>query len=687
VLELIELMFKNIGRFVEEQCIAISVFGSFVQVDGQNNNTKGSSGSGKTTVFNALDYLLGINDLPATVLQSRAIINPDEDAIWVQGKFLYYGEAITITRTTGKFKIEGDSFGTACTQKKAEDKLLEIMGMPAKLFRKVIHKRQKEGGFFLNLTPSEMHDFLMDCCGLSQFKKKYGIIEARIKDLTAHQTGVDNDLKTATTSLSVTQDAILALGLAPIKDMHEEVIKDLQEKADRSRIRLATVRQRCEEIDREYALHRPDTTNGAHDATHRENLEKRRTEIEAEIRRHIEEEKARQEKVRNEISERGMRRIHIVSRVEQGEAGKREAARLAAEIREIRAQRCPTCAQDWADESSIAAEKTKLAELVVLKQFVVDGAKAADEIITLDGELSALKGTLSPITSPQLPTLNEELAKVTGQILDEKRRAQELYDQQSVEIRKKLDTFMAGQTELRKKSDIEIEQVRGQLDVDQRVLDSALQKLRAYEEASARYDQTYNELAKKSKFWEERAINYRKDLESTNIELKKALETEKAIKYYVSYSFDAALDAIGDRATKIIRCIPNTSSATIQFEGTKETQKGTVKEEVNAVISTDGEIGIPIKSLSGGERTSTDLAVDLAVIDYIETKTGKGLNIFALDEPFDGLGTVEIEMVLEVLKNANINKKLIIVDHNPEVKQMVQNRLVVVRDGLTSKVA
>ena len=63
------------------------------------------------------------------------------------------------------------------------------------------------------------------------------------------------------------------------------------------------------------------------------------------------------------------------------------------------------------------------------------------------------------------------------------------------------------------------------------------------------------------------------------------------------------------------------------------------------------------------------------------------MNIFALDEPFDGLGTVEIEMVLEVLKNANTNKKLIIVDHNPEVKEMVQNRLVVTRDGLTSQVA
>jgi DNA repair exonuclease SbcCD ATPase subunit len=229
--------------------------------------------------------------------------------------------------------------------------------------------------------------------------------------------------------------------------------------------------------------------------------------------------------------------------------------------------------------------------------------------------------------------------------------------------------------------------VRGQADIDRRVYESAVQKLQSYEQSRARYEQTYNELSKKAKSFEETTVKCKSDLEVTIYCQKKALEVEKAIKYYVSFSFDEALDAISEKATKIIRCIPNTSNATIQFEGTRETGKGVVKEEVNAVISVDGEIGVPIKSLSGGERTSTDLAVDLAVIDYIETKTGKGLNVFIIDEPFDGLGTVEIEMALEVFKNANINKKLIIVDHNPEVKQMVQDRLVVVRDGLTSKVA
>ena len=158
------------------------------------------------------------------------------------------------------------------------------------------------------------------------------------------------------------------------------------------------------------------------------------------------------------------------------------------------------------------------------------------------------------------------------------------------------------------------------------------------------------------------------------------------MKTFISCSFDDALESIGEAATKIIRCIPTMSNATIQFEGQKETQDGKVKEEVNAVISMDGDIGIPIKSLSGGERSSVDLAVDLAVIDFVESESAKGIDVFILDEPFTGLDTVSIEMALEVLKNSNSTKKLIVVDHNPEVKQMVSNRLVVVRDGSSSTI-
>jgi DNA repair exonuclease SbcCD ATPase subunit len=90
--------------------------------------------------------------------------------------------------------------------------------------------------------------------------------------------------------------------------------------------------------------------------------------------------------------------------------------------------------------------------------------------------------------------------------------------------------------------------------------------------------------------------------------------------------------------------------------------------------------------LSGGERAAVDISIDIAVLGLIEDKTNKGIDVFILDEPFTGLDGTNIEMVLEVLKNANMHKKLIVVDHNPIVKEQISDRITIIRDGLTSRV-
>lgn len=185
----------------------------------------------------------------------------------------------------------------------------------------------------------------------------------------------------------------------------------------------------------------------------------------------------------------------------------------------------------------------------------------------------------------------------------------------------------------------------------------------------------------------------RADIAMANATLDKLKESEDIVseakilaKAFVSCSFDEALESIGNKATIIIRGIPNMQTATIQLEGTRETQEGTVREEVTAILSIDGEQGVPIKSLSGGERSAMDLAIDLAVIDFLESETGKGMNLFILDEPFTGLGPAEIEPILELLQNSNLNKKIIIVDHNEIVKQNISNKITVVRTGEFSQV-
>jgi DNA repair exonuclease SbcCD ATPase subunit len=156
-----------------------------------------------------------------------------------------------------------------------------------------------------------------------------------------------------------------------------------------------------------------------------------------------------------------------------------------------------------------------------------------------------------------------------------------------------------------------------------------------------------------------------------------AEESKRLIKSYSLQKFQETLDSIGETASDILRNVPNMATASIYFEGCKETGSGSIKEEVTAFINMDGESDVDIKSLSGGERTAIDLAVDLAVIDILEVKAGKGADFFILDEPFDGLDSVGRAAIVDIIKGIDSNKRIIIVDHGAETKEIISDEVVV----------
>jgi len=150
--------------------------------------------------------------------------------------------------------------------------------------------------------------------------------------------------------------------------------------------------------------------------------------------------------------------------------------------------------------------------------------------------------------------------------------------------------------------------------------------------------------------------------------------------------FQETLDTIGATASNILNQIPNVQSSSISFESFKEQKNGKIKEEITAMLNNGSSENVDIRSLSGGERSSIDIAVDLAAIDILEDKFNKGMNLFILDEPFDGLDTISKEQYLELLKNLNTNKKLIIIDHSSEVKEMVSDTIIIEKTNGISRI-
>ena len=682
MLELKGLRLKGIGRFVEEQYIDVSALNDFIQVDAENHNTGGSSGSGKTTLFNALDYLFGINDLPNTVLQSRLTKEP----MSVTGYFDWDGKPLEIGRSKAGLRIDMDGKLITGSSAIAEESLDQIIGMPRDLFRKILHKRQKEGGFFLDFTPKKMHEFLADCTNLGELRKKSDIVEKKIADLLKKVDSLRAELSASKTGLNATLDGILALGLAPVRDMHQSVILELKAKLDKANdaVKSAKTLHAAQLADLE--KERPQTTVVAFDRKEIELLEKYRKEQVDRLTKLIDAEKTRVANVKAIILQKNSEKQTLNQQLKNAELAKQEAIRVAEQVKKIRANTCPTCDQHWSTDGAKVTEQDLLQKLQQLKATISLGTSTISQLADLDAQLAKLAQESAPVVPTDGFSIQKNIDETDARLKKEKEKEHAWLESQNYTNRCMLADFAAKQKALTTQQSQEMQLLSGQLDVDRRAFDAAVAKLKAYDEAKVRYEKSYLTLKEKEEIFTKQISDKEKTINSIESELVLAEDAKKAIKTFISFSFDDALDIIGDNATKIIRCIPNMSNATLQFEGTKETKDGRVKEEVNAVIGMDGEVGIPIKSLSGGERSAVDLAVDLAVIDFIESRTQKGMNIFILDEPFTGLGTVEIEMALEVLKNSNTNKKLIIVDHNAEVKQMVQNRLVVVRDGMTSRI-
>ena len=145
MLELLSLTFKNIATFDSEQTVNFEDKAKMIQIDGNNEDTGGSSGAGKSSIAHALDYLLNTNDTPATVLKSRNNKLPME----VTGNFKYNNQSLEIKRSTKTgLEILLDDEKTCGNTKLAEELLDSIIGIPRDIFGKMIHQKQNKGGFF-----------------------------------------------------------------------------------------------------------------------------------------------------------------------------------------------------------------------------------------------------------------------------------------------------------------------------------------------------------------------------------------------------------------------------------------------------------------------------------------------------------------------------------------------------------
>jgi len=664
MLKLKKYSFKGIGRFVEEQTIDLQSRDNLIQIDGENTNTGGSSGAGKSTTVEALAYLLGISEISATQLQSRIT----KTSIWVSAEF---EDGITITRSkkdglvivTPEETVSGNS-------KLAEEKLDSIIGVSRKLLKTMCYKRQKQGGFFLNLTPKESHNFLTECLDLKEYQSKTFKLEDAIKNsynpnkirqesaIVLQSESIENlktilsskkepealakfdfnakDAEIAVIDQSIKNDSdnfnktITGLGAKPLKPA-----VSVFEKEDL----LATVVLKIEETKHTVAV----------------NVEEKGKEI-AKIMDGLIGVKKQVEKCTD--AEKQIPVIELVISKKQ------------EDLKHLDAGNCNTCKRDWDVDPNKILE---LNELISGQKLQLDEQKQIlskkEHFVQMEAITEGIldKKHKLEINTEELKTLNtlEDSKRV---LMNEKDNLESSVNQEYLEkLNKWNNMFNIVESEYKKK---EKEQTDRKTDLEHQK-EKAQSDLEHHKIAMETYKTDVNSIESQVKKYFGDLTETKEKLIETEKNILLSQESIRLIKTFTLQKFQDTLNYIGDRATEIINGVPNMSGAVIYFDNAKETKSGNIKNEVNAVINLEGDIGIPIKTLSGGERSSADFAIDLAVGEMIETMTKKGVDFLIIDEGFDGLDSISKIECMEILKNVNSDKKILIVDHSSEVKEMV----------------
>jgi DNA repair exonuclease SbcCD ATPase subunit len=674
VLKLKKYSFSGVGRFVDKQTIDLESKSHLIQIDGHNTNTGGSSGAGKSTTVEALAFLLGISEIPATQLQSRIT----DDPMWVQGEF-EGGIIITRSKKEG-LTIQTPDETVSGNSKLAEEKLDEIIGVNRDLLKTMCYKRQKQGGFFLNLTPKQSYDFLMQCLDLREFQNKIFKLDDLLKNkYKPKKIELESSVKTLNDGIDQLR-SLLFQKTPPQKEEQDDSL--LKTSIQDLKMRLEALQEERDQLideigskpelvlvsfEKDQELSNINNQISELKIIISNNVNNKNTEIQQassaifKIREHI-----------KELNQLKNKAVELDSFVQK----------LCNELKHLEAGDCPTCLRVWETEENAQKMQQIANQIESNKKIIEEYLKEVQKIPHYKMMEKKAEELLQNRIDRPINVLEEkdliELQEKRRVLMNEKENIKSTANQECL---KRVNEWNYKILNINKKYNEESSGLETQISHLAHEIEKIQLKKNNYTQALEIYEKDCKNIKDKISLNSDELQKQLFELKTLEKNTLLSEESIRLIKNFTLQKFQDTLNYVGHRATEIINLIPNMANAVIFFENSKETKSGSIKNEVNAVINLEGDSAVSIKTLSGGERTSADFAIDLAVGEMIENMTQKGVNFFIIDEGFDGLDSVSKIECLEILKNLNTNKKILMVDHSSEVKEMIYDTIIVKRIG------
>ena len=684
---------------------------------GHNLDTGGSSGSGKSSLLLAIAYVLGFCRYPATALQSWKT----EEQMEVGAEFWIDNVGVFVIERGKKLTIRVNGVTLVGSAKQLEEKIYTYLGLSAELLAALTYRGQKQPGLFLSKADSAKKEFLTELLDLGKFEVAIEKSQAKTKSLESQvasfqfsverlqerlkglevkpailqdESKLESDLKVAT----LTRDRIKGQ-VETYRTRTREAEKLTNEAVARFRrdaeAPLAALLEEVERLTRE----KPDESSI--DLTKLAGLQ---TDLE-QAKGFLAAEQAEDDKRRKEQRQKSFAvsaEIGIVQSKLGAETGLiKRHKQLESEIQQLDQSLCPTCERQW-DEAR-AKRETLAKEAVSIVHQLKDLSELRPQLVQLQKKVAELNEFVPNPSIAELTGIIQQLktdvAVEQENINTQKRTLRAALDAKvadadkrwmnaKLEVEKAVEAYRGNEIE-RLQSNLEVlEGLERELTIAEshvKGLEGALNKAKlenakaAAEEGQARSFRSAVETELKT------AVVARDDLQA---QYNAELDFQRLVgrEGFLGAIFDEVLFEISQETNRLLAQFPNTAHVVLNFRSETVTGKGTIKKEIKPVISVGG-FEAPIGSaLSGGMETAVELAVDLAVATVVSRRTGSMPGWLILDESFTGLGPVEAEASMEILRAFAEDRLVLVVDHASEFKSLFTQFVDVTYEGGESRV-
>lgn len=689
-----------------------------IGMDGLNRSTGGSSASGKSTFLYAISSIIGICPVPAS--ENQSIFTKSKAGLC--GHFLDTETGKDIAITVGK-KPTVTEDGVVVKQGTTEvNEYVKAMfgGLSSDVLKGLCFRAQDEGGLFTGVAAADRQRFLVKVLGLETYENGLKKLKANLSDLTLKVEKQGSMSQICAVNLPEKPSYPVMVTLPDVEPTKEECsrlkaqITDLAAVVDEEQLKAQDVIWRAQKQlvelrpskrNLDIAVQESETKVRSLAVDEFTSLtlevntakEKLKTFLDQKHKRvsTFESDKKEASKVIKELSRLD---FEIANKKGSIERKQKQVDDTNEEIAQLSKETCPTCTQVWPPNragNAIGQASVRLTHLTAqLENEVKELAKLNEErTLLLVPDMEALElasrsftSKANEIESQLRNTIENANQKVSTFLVElEKRVSDErlkFADRASV-----IDKQIQAQEQvvaqaLDKTNEQKLQVLKMQLKSKEEVLKSLESQVQA---ALDRYKVDLNRFeADKSAFEEKTAqlASINKTLAEDKTKLDDIENAIAIVRGFLTGITQELLNDAEQEANKLLGQFKNTSNINVMFPMTEKLRDGIPTYSIDLQVERDG---VPYSfkgNLSGGQRTSVHLAVDLAFLRIIgQRQGGKIPGFYMLDESFNGHDAAVKEACMEILSEMAQDRQIIIVDHSAEFKDMYKAKVFADFDG------